>query len=308
MIVCVSRRTDVPAFHSEWFMNRIRAGYAMVRNPVYHKKVQRIPLNPSDVDMLVFVTKNPAPMVPHLEELSRRGFQMSFQVTVNPYGPELEPGVPSNDDVVRAVSEVADRIGKDRVFWRYDPVVFSERFDLDYHRGNFERLASSLCGSVSRCIFSFLEVYDKHAPLFESGRLREVSEQERTDFARVAGAIANTYGIPISHCCARRDYSEFGVMRRGCMDAESYREWGVPYEPGMSGLRDGCTCVKSMDVGAYDTCMHNCVYCYANRADEGRRRSRTYDPESEILFGRVEPGDEVSETRHRSSARLTDFI
>ena len=308
MIVSVSRRTDVPAFHFDWFMNRVRAGSALVRNPVYGKKVHRVPLTPSDVDMFVFISKDPRPAIPHLEELKDMGYEMSFQVTVNPYGKDTEPNVPDDSIVCDAVREISRILGKDRVIWRYDPVIFGGRYDLDFHRENYERIASELEGYVERCIFTFLDVYDKHASLFATGRLREVTDAERMDFITNIVPIAGRHGTELSTCCMGTDYSKYGPTRRPCIDSRSMRIWGIPYEQQTTPVREGCGCVRTVDIGAYDTCRHDCVYCYANRVDDTKRSSRRYDPGSELLFGSLGPDDEVVDIKGRKSARLSDFL
>lgn len=308
MIVSVSRRTDVPAFHFDWFMNRVRAGYAMVRNPVCRSVVYRVPLRPSDVDMFTFISKDPRPSIPHLRELKDMGYELSFQVTVTPYGRDLEPNVPEDAVVAGAVREISEIIGRDRVIWRYDPVVISDRYDMDFHRENFDRLASLMEGHVERCVFTFLDVYDKHLPLFSSGRLREATEGERAEFVRTAVPIAEGHGIELSTCCTENDYSEYGATYRPCLDPKSFRSWGVPYELQTNPVREGCRCVKSIDIGAYDTCRHDCLYCYANRANDSSRASHVYDPESEIIYGSVGPDDDITELRSRKSARLSDFF
>ena len=308
VIVSVSRRTDVPAFHFEWFMNRVREGYAMVRNPVCHSVVYRVPLGPSDVDMFAFISKDPRPAIPHLQGLMSKGYGITFQVTVNPYGKDLEPNVPDDSVVVQAVREISDIIGRDRVMWRYDPVIISGEYDMDFHRRNFSRIASELSGYTERCIFTFLDVYDKHLPLFASGWLRESTQDERIEFVRMAAPIAKDNGIELSTCCTEDDYSSLGAVHRPCLDPKTFRSWGIPYELQSAPVREGCRCVKSIDIGAYDSCRHDCLYCYANRTSGGDRSSRRYDPGSEMLMGRVGPDDTVTEIVHRRSARLTDFL
>ncbi len=304
----VSRRTDVPAFHFDWFMNRVRAGYAMVRNPVCRNVVHRVPLGPSDVDMFAFISKDPRPAAPHLQELIDMGYAITFQITVTPYGRDLEPNVPPYDVVAETVKEISSVIGKDRTIWRYDPVIVSDRYGLDFHADAFGRIASLLEGSVDRCVFTFLDVYDKHLPLFGTGRLREVIEEERIGFIRTVLPIAEEHGIELSTCCTENDYSGYGVIRRPCLDPRSFRGWSIPYELQTAPVREGCGCVRSIDIGEYDTCRHDCLYCYANRAADSVRASRTYDPESEMICGSVGPDDTVTEIRTRKSARLTDFL
>lgn len=308
MIVSVSRRTDVPAFHFEWFMNRLRAGYALSRNPMCQKRVHRIPLTTSDVDLLCFITKNPSPCIPHLRKVMDMGYEMSFQITVNPYGRALEPNVPPLDDVIESFRDVSRMIGSDRTVWRYDPVVFGKGFDIRFHIEMFEYIASRLQGYTERCVFSFLGCYEKHEGLVMSGRLREVSGEERLSFLESIPRLASRHGIEMSNCCPDSDLSGYGVATRGCVDAQALKEWGIPYDAGRYAVRDNCRCVKMVDIGAYDTCSHDCIYCYANRMDHVRRSSRRYDPKSELLYGVVEPDDEIVGMRRRKDARLSDFF
>lgn len=308
MIVCVSRRTDVPAFHFDWFLNRLREGYALSRNPICQKRIHRIPLALSDVDLLLFMTKNPAPCIPHLREISDMGYEMAFHITVNPYGRALEPNVPPLDEVIDSFRRVSEIVGSDRTVWRYDPVVFGSGFDVDYHIRMFERIASGLEGFTERCVFSFLGCYEKHEGLVMGGRLREVTGEEKALFLESIPELASRHGIELSNCCGDADYTGYGVTSRGCVDAESLKSWGIPYDSRRYSVRDHCRCVKMVDVGAYDTCLHDCIYCYANRMDGKRRSSRRYYPSSELLYGTVEPDDEVVGMRRRKDARLSDFF
>ncbi|MBQ5397217.1 MAG: DUF1848 family protein, partial [Candidatus Methanomethylophilus sp.] len=123
MIISASRRTDIPAFHMEWMMNRLRAGYCLVRNPMVANVVYRIDLDPKNVDAIIFVTKNPAPVIPHLKEIASMGHLPLFQVTITPYGRDIEPEVPFKADVADAFKTISERIGADRMIWRYDPII-----------------------------------------------------------------------------------------------------------------------------------------------------------------------------------------
>lgn len=308
MIICASRRTDIPAFHSEWMMNRLRAGYALVRNPVHRTTVHRVDLTRRNVDCILFITKDPRPMIPHLKEIGSMGHMYVFQVTITPYGRDLEPNVPFKADISDACVEISDRIGRDRMSWRYDPVIFNGSIGLSYHRRKFEMMCREASQWTDRCIFSFVDVYGKLLKLQEQGVIRTATLEEMDAFAEMAAKVAGEYGMTVSYCCAKRDLSRFGVQPRGCFDREMMRSLDIPYETMDVPLREGCRCVKSIDIGEYDTCMHECVYCYANRVDGGRRVSRMYSPDSEMLWGTVMPRDTVVDLRGRDAQRLGDFV
>ena len=305
MIISASRRTDIPAFHMEWMMNRLRAGYCLVRNPMVRNVVYRIDLDPRNVDAIVFVTKNPAPAIPHLREIGSMGYLSLFQVTITPYGKDLEPGVPFKADVADAFKSISDRIGADRMIWRYDPIILNDRLDVDYHRRKFELLCRELEGYTRRCTFSFL---DMHTKLRGKAGLRSASTEEMDAMAEMMVPIADRYGMRLSYCCSRHDLSRYGIEPRGCLDRQQMRSLNIPFEELDTPLRDGCKCVKNIDIGSYDTCLHNCVYCYANRRDGEEREEKTYDPDSEMLYGSLEPGDTVVPLKGRDVPRLNDFF
>lgn len=306
MIICASRRTDIPAFHSEWLMNRLRAGYAMVRNPVRDDVVYKVDLDPKSVGCLYFISKGPKPILPYLEEIEGMGYSIIFQITITPYGKEIEPGVPDKASVADAFREISERFGSDRTMWRYDPVIIDERYNMRYHERKFRLLCSELSGYTDRCIFSFLDMYPKFEELKSARPLTSSSPLQREDFMRMMGPISKEFGIQASLCCSSRGYPEYGIDGRGCIGRETMMSLGIPFEDVPGNVRDGCRCVKNIDIGAYDTCMHNCVYCYANRIAPDKRASKKYDPESEMLYGKVRETDTVTELTDRRS-RITDF-
>ncbi len=308
MIICASRRTDIPAFHSEWFMNRLRAGSVLVRNPMSRNLVHRVDLSRSNVDCIVFVTKDPGPMVPHLREIGSMGHMYLFQVTLTPYGKAIEPNMRSKGDINDSCIAISDRIGRDRMTWRYDPVIFNGSMGLEYHRRKFDMLCGEASQWTDRCIFSFVDTYGKLSRFQEQGLIRPVSKQEMLDFARMASKIAEDHGITLTHCCSKLDLEGFGIQRRGCLDKEMMRSLNIPYETMDAPLREGCRCVKSIDIGEYDTCNHGCIYCYANRSDSSARVGRTYDPDSEMLWGDISSRDNIRELSPRAASRLGDFF
>ncbi len=273
----------------------------MVRNVVY-----RLDLTPQNVDALVFVSKNPAPLVPYLREIASMGYLTLFQITITPYGKDLEPGIRSKADVADAFREISDRVGADRMVWRYDPIILNDRIDLEYHRRKFELLCRELEGYTHRCIFSFLEMYGKLQQ--HRSTLRSITHEEMDAMAEMMVPIAERYGMKLSYCCAKYDLSRWGIEPMGCFDRQEMRRLDIPFEEMNSPLREGCRCVKSIDVGSYDTCLHNCLYCYANRADGTDRTEKTYDPESEMLYGELEEGDTVIPLKGREIPRLDDYF
>lgn len=306
MIISVSRRTDIPAFHSEWLMNRLRAGYALVRNPVYRTLVHKIDLTRSNVDCLFFVSKDPRPLEPHLKEIASMGHVCVFNITMNPYGKDLEPFVPPRYEINDACIRIAEIIGRDRMAWRYDPVIFNSRQDIKYHTRKFSLFCKEASAWTDRCIFSFINMYGKLGQVAENGLIRKVSKQEMVDFAKMAGKVADDYGMSISNCCGDTDFSEYGISKRGCIDRGWMNSLNIPYESTDNRLREGCRCVRTIDIGEYDTCLHDCVYCYANRIDPSKRISKIYNPESELLWGELSKRDRIVALDSRCNGRLED--
>jgi DNA repair photolyase len=307
MIVCASRRTDIPAFHSEWLMNRIRDGYALVRNPVAKNVVHRIDLSPKNVDLLLLMTKDPRPMIPYLGELKERCISIGFQVTITPYGKDIEPGVPDKADIAEAFRTISEIIGKDRMIWRYDPVILNEKFDVNYHIRKFEVLSKELAGSTERCIFSFVEIHEKLRKLEDERRLRNVIVEEADIIGAAFSRIAKNNGMELTLCCSEHDLSKHGISSRGCIDAEDMKKLNVPFERPQVPIRDRCSCVKNIDIGEYDTCDHDCIYCYANRSTGKARKLKDYDTKSEMLFGGLRETDTIVEMAPKKNQRITDF-
>jgi len=306
MIICASRRTDIPAFHAEWLMNRLRAGYVLVRNPVCRNLVYQVDLTRCNVDCLVLISKDPRPLLPYLTEIARMGYMTIFQITITPYGRDLEPSVPFKADVADAFKDISDRVGVDRMIWRYDPIILNDYLDVAYHRRKFDMLCRELEGYTHRCTFSFVDMYGKLGQY--GNRLRAVTNAEMDAMGAMMVPIATAHGMRLSYCCAHHDLSRFGIEPRGCIDRQQMEVLGIPYQELDKPLRDGCRCVKNIDIGAYDTCAHGCVYCYANAADPAVRSQRVYNPAGELLWGAVTSADQVVVLDGRKDARISDYF
>ncbi len=294
MILSVSRRTDIPAFYGEWFFNRLRAGAVLVRNPMNPHQISRIPLTPEALDCMVFWTKNPAPMLSRLDELDGFGVPYLFQFTLTPYGRTLEPGLPPKEQVLETFQALSRRLGPERVLWRCDPIVLNQEWDIPRHIQAFRMLCQALRGYTSRCTISFVDAYGKLRSAYRQGLLREISPGEMKELGRELAAVGAEAGIPLQTCCEAADLTGFGIASGSCIDRKALeRLCGYPITAKPDNAqRPGCGCLQSVDIGAYDTCRHGCIYCYACG-----REPQAHDPASPLLAGTLAPEDRVTDRR-----------
>lgn len=246
MIVSVSRRTDIPAFYSEWFFNRIKEGFAQVKNPMNPKQIRVVSLRQEDVDCFVFWSKNPLPMMEKIDLLKKYGFY--FQFTLNGYEEDVEVGLPSLEKRVETMKRLCSKIGKERIVWRYDPILISKKYSMEFHRDMFTSLAEKLEGCFDGCVISFVDRYGKNAKSFAD--------------------VSKKFGFEINTCAEKMELGSYGIGHSSCIDLQRIqkiirREISAAAD---KNQRDGCGCAVSVDIGTYNTCMHGCVYCYANRS------------------------------------------
>ena len=299
MILSASRRTDIPNYYSEWLARRFRAGFLCVRNPMNFRQVSRITLNPNVIDCIVFWTKNPAPMLPYLDEYRR--YMYYFQFTLTGYGKDIEPGLPDKRRIlIPAFCELADRIGRDRVIWRYDPIFLSDHYTLDYHVKAFTRIAEALAGRTRRVVISFLDDYEKTKRNMKGINIQGLTKEKMRRLAHSFAVIAGRYGMEIQTCAEKIDLSEYGITHGACIDREYIEHLlGCRLRAGKDhGQRPECRCMESVEIGSYHTCRNGCRYCYANFSD-GRvqARIRDFDVDSPILCGKMEPEDRITERK-----------
>ena len=297
MIISASRRTDIPAFYPEWFMNRLREKEVLVPNPYNRKKVSRISLENDAVDCIAFWTKNPAPMLPYLREIDEMGYQYYFQVSITDYEDDIEENVPDMADAMATFILMSEKLGKDRMDWRFDPILLNKKYTIEYHIEKFEMMCRWLAGSTNRCILSFVDNY-------KDGIYTEPTEKEMRMLAAAFSKIAKYYHLPLYTCAEKIDLSEFGIMHGSCVDKEKIQKligFKLDLEKD-SGQRSECRCIKSIDIGAYDTCVHGCRYCYATKSyDLAKRRRKAHDPMSPMLTGELREDEVVTEKEVSSS-------
>jgi len=292
MIISASRRTDIPAFYSSWFMNRISEGFCLVPNPFNSKQVSRVSLAPNDVECIVFWTRDPRPLLQHLSILDAEGYRYYFLITLlnNPrYIDPFAPPVKTSIDTFRRLS---DMIGPRRVVWRYDPILLSTATEPHFHKESFSLLAEKLKGSTTRSIISLATIYRKLrgrlSRLEQNGiRVREPEDREIADLMTFLAAAAKENGMEIQSCAQERNLRPFGILPGKCVDDLLISEvFGMEVSHRKDpSQRKACGCVESRDIGIYDTCQFGCAYCYAT-SDAGRAKANysRHDPRGASLL------------------------
>ncbi len=302
MILSVSRRTDIPAFYAEWFFQRIREGFLYVRNPMNPRQVSRIGLSPEVVDCIIFWSKNPAPMLERLDEL--REYPFYFQFTLTGYGRDIEPGLPDKrKEVIGTFQKLSEKVGKERVVWRYDPILVNGRYTIEYHLKAFEEIAGCLKGYTEKVVISFVDFYVKTLRNTKDLYIKSLSREEMREIAEGMAQIAKSCGLVIETCAEQINLQDVGIRHGSCIDKkriEKIAGCSLSVEKDKN-QREACGCCESIDVGAYNTCRNGCRYCYANYHEEQVRKCiACYDVDSPLLCGRIEPEERVTDRKVRS--------
>jgi hypothetical protein len=325
MIIQTGMRTDIPAFYSKWLLNRIKEGYVLVRNPYNQSQVTKYVLSPEVVDVIAFCTKNPAPMLPVMEECykqcrenipnpeSKFGLPLSkaamlvdssyWFVTITPYGKDVEPNVPDKEKVMEDFKKLSDIVGVDSMGWRYDPIFIDDNHTEKWHISEFEKMAKNLSGYTKTCVISFIDIYKKVECNFPN--IKAVSKKQRITLGRELIRIAGKYGMTIRPCAEGDDLAPYGADCSGCMTVNTFEtaihsRLDVPKRK--NNQRNGeCACLLGVDIGAYDTCGHLCKYCYANsNAELVKENMKRHNPQSPFLLGSNMPGDVIHEAKQKS--------
>lgn len=300
MILNTGGRTDTVQYYTKWLLKRFEEGFAFSRNPLFPNKVIRYDLTPDMVDCVVFCSKNYRSILPHIKEITQR-FKTYFHYTITAYGKDVEPGVPSIEKSMDTLAELSELVGKERVAWRYDPVLLTETYTVQNHFDTFERMAAQLFPYVDRCIFSFVEMYKKLKT--NMPELLPLTELDKDKLAEGLGRVAALHGITIQTCGSNGDYRRYGIHASGCMTLDILGAAnGLQFRDlKHKGVREGCHCIDSRDIGAYDTCLNGCKYCYANKqTQEARENFKLHDQDSPLLLGHVQSTDTVQQGNQKS--------
>lgn len=297
MILSVSRRTDIPNYYSEWFFNRIKNGYVYVRNPMNIHQISKIDLSPEVVDCIVFWTKNPEPMLKKLYQLEK--YKYYFQFTLTGYGKDIEPALPhKRDNMISIFQQLSAMIGKEKVIWRYDPIIITDKYTLDYHIKAFREIASKLNGYCNKVIISFVDFYSKIKRNMKEINAINLRQEEMISMARLLAYIAKENGMQIESCAEKVDLSGCGIKHGSCIDKgliESIVGYPIKAKKDKN-QREECGCIESIDIGTYNTCLNGCKYCYANGSiDRVKANIALYDSRSPILCSTITDEDRIYE-------------
>lgn len=300
MIINTGGRTDTVHYYSKWLLKRFEEGYVLARNPLFPNKVTRYELTPDKVDCVVFCSKNYRPILADLTKITRR-FNTYFHYTITAYGKDIEPGVQTIEKSVETLKRLTGIVGKQRVAWRYDPVLLTEKYTVGRHFETFEYLARNLAPYVDRCIFSFVQMYKKLATNMPEIIL--LTEADKQHLAKGLGEIAQHYGLYLQTCATEGDFSAYGIHGSGCMTLDILgRANGVNFKAlKHQGSRQYCGCIETRDIGAYDSCPSGCKYCYANQSPAKAREMQKYHyPNSALLLGHLGETDVVRQSSQKS--------
>ncbi len=292
MIISASRRTDIPAFFADWFYNRLEEGFVVTRNPFNANQLTKLRLDSEVVDAIVFWTKNPKPMLSRLDLIEKAKIPYYFQFSITPYGQDIELRLPKDkNEIINTFKALSNKIGPDRVIWRYDPIIFSEKYNLNYHERAYERCANLLAGYTKKSVISFLDLDYRNTKAINKLGISDGSIEEKNKLAKRISDIASSLDILVETCAEDIDLETFNIKHSKCIDAElieaiSGKTLKLKGHAKDKNQRQICGCVASSDIGVYNTCHHSCLYCYANYSTGSiQSNCARHDKKSPLLIG-----------------------
>ena len=290
MILFASGRTDIPAFYSNWFINRVKAGFVDVRNPFNQKLVSRIYF--SDVDLIMFCSKNPLPMINKLDILK---VPVLFHVTITPYSKDVEPNIPDKRLIIEGVKKLSLVLGIDNVVLRYDPIFLSDKYNVDYHIRAFDKLCKNLNGYVNKIIVSFMDEYKNVRSNRGILRYRTITKEDYKKIGEAFSKSAMDNGMSVQTCFEDNDLTQYGFVKGECLSHElAYILTGKKFKSSNVRKEKKCECVQMVDIGDYNSCMHMCKYCYANYDEKAVSSNfERHDDNSSLLIGSIQSDDVI---------------
>jgi len=289
MILNVSGRTDIVAFYTPWFINRINEGFFDVRNPIYPKIVNRIYMK--DVDLILFCTKNPIPIISHLKDINK---PVLFHVTLTPYKNDIEINVINKGKIIDAIKELSKIIGSENVYVRYDPIFLSDKYNINYHIKAFDNLCNLLNGYVKHIIISFIDNYKNVEKNKNILKIKEFTSKDYELIGKNFIESARRNNMTIQTCCEEFNLIEYGFLKRDCIGIDlAFKKTGKYFKK-WNARGKLCKCVQMVDIGSYNSCSHFCKYCYANYDENKVEENKLkHDPNSSLLIGKLNSDDVI---------------
>ena len=306
MIINVGGRTDIVNYYTPWLMNRLSEGYAYSRNPFARENVYKLSLRPEDVDCLLFCSKNYQPILKHIGDIDEK-YNILCNYTITAYGKDIEPKVPTINQSIKTLKRLSDIVGSNKILWRYDPILLTEKYTIEKHLETFEYIAEKISPLVYRCIFSFVDMYKKLET--NMPEIIILNNNDKIEIAKNIGSIAKKHNMIIQTCATIEDFKQFGILQSGCMTSEILGNANnITFKKVRhSGNRQGCKCIENRNIGDYDTCPNGCKYCYANKNPQiAQENYKKHNPNDLMILGNLKPTDEIQQSNQKSY--LENFI
>lgn len=300
MILNTGSRTDTIQYYTEWLLKRFEQGFVYSRNPMFPNKVTKYELDPQTLDCIIFCSKNYEPILPYIKNITDK-FNTYFHYTITAYNKDIEPNVPTIDKSIETLIKLSNIVGKQRIAWRYDPILLTKKYSKELHYKTFDYIAQKLSSHIDRCIFSFVEMYKKLKTNMPEIIL--LTNEDKIEIAKNIGLIAKKYNMIIQTCATETHYEEFGILHSGCLTAEILGQANnVKFKSiKHSGNRKNCQCIENRNIGDYDTCPNGCKYCYANQNPEiAKINYQKHNPNFDLILGNLQDTDEIQLSNQKS--------
>ncbi|MBE6499582.1 MAG: DUF1848 domain-containing protein [Methanobrevibacter thaueri] len=297
MIINIGGRTDIVNYYTPWLLNRLKEEYAYSRNPFAKEQVYKLSLKPKDVDCLLFCSKNYQPILKHINNINKK-YNILCNYTITCYDKDIEPKVPSKHQSIKTLEKLSQIIGKNKILWRYDPILLTEKYTIEKHLETFEYMAEIISPLVYRCIFSFVDMYKKVEE--NMPEIIPFTQKDKVKLLKGIGEISKKYNLHTQTCATNENYEKYNIHSAGCTTIEILQQaHNVVYKNVKeTGIRKNCHCIPSRDIGAYNSCLSECKYCYANRKpDIPKKVIKLHDEKSPLLLGHLKENDNLIETK-----------
>ena len=306
MIINTGSRTDTVQYYSDWLLKRFKEGFVYSRNPLFPNIVTRYELNPNILDCVVFCSKNYEPILDRLTKITDK-FNTYFHYTITAYGRDIKPNVPTIDESIETLIKLSKIVGKQRIAWRYDPILLTKKYTKQVHYNTFDYMSKRLSPHIDRCIFSFVDMYKKLET--NMPEIVILNNNDKIEIAKNIGSIAKKHNMIIQTCATIEDFKQFGILQSGCMTSEILGNANnITFKKVRhSGNRQGCKCIENRNIGDYDTCPNGCKYCYANKNPQiAQENYKKHNPNDLMILGNLKPTDEIQQSNQKSY--LENFI